>query len=327
MISPAAQAVAASGSSKGAPLFVAANMDLVAKTGLDIDSWFVASHLSSGSDRLDLLVHYMRLTPPQHDPVVMAIASVLDSVSGKSVAEERDYKASETTLSTPSLYVQTPVGGLIGDASAMHATARLQGINIDLTHAHQGPLLANLGTRLVPLYGDINYEYALPSMKTSGSVVIDGKPYQVSGESWFDRQWWRVGPSFWTHKKWTWMGISLDNGLRISLWDNFEGDKEHAWATTLHPDGRHKIVAVEPLAEGATSIWKSAATGRRYPTHWVVSIPMLKARLRVEPFVREQEVGSPMGEHGYEGASSVVGQMEGEPETGHAIVELVGDWN
>ena len=94
-----------------------------------------------------------------------------------------------------------------------------------------------------------------------------------------------------------------------------------------HPDGRHGIVAVEPLAEGATSIWKSAATGRRYRTHWVVSIPMLKARLRVEPFVREQEVGSPMGEHRYEGASSVVGQMEGEPATGHAIVELVGDRN
>ena len=68
--------------------------------------------------------------------------------------------------------MQTPA--LIGDASAMHATARLQGINIDLIHAHQGPLLANLGTGLVPLYGDINYEYALPSMKTSGSVVIDG---------------------------------------------------------------------------------------------------------------------------------------------------------
>jgi len=43
-------------------------------------------------------------------------------------------------------------------------------------------------------------------------------------------------------------------------------DKEHAFATMLHPDGRHEIVAVEPLAEDATSIWTSAATGRRYPT-------------------------------------------------------------
>ncbi len=327
MIPPAAQAVAASGLNSGAPLFVAADLDLVAKTGVEMDSWFIVSHLTSGSNRLDLLVHYMRLTPPKSDPVVQAMASVLDHVSGKFVVEERNYKASETSFSTASLDVQTPVGGLSGDASAMHVTARLERIDINLTLAHQGPLLANLGTGLIPLYGEINYEYALPNMKTSGSVVVDGKPYQVAGASWFDRQWGRLGPAFWKHKKWTWLGISLDNGVHISLSDIIEGDKEHAFATTLHPDGRHEIVAVEPLAEGATNIWKSAATGHRYPTQWMISIPMLKARLRVEPFVREQEVVSPMGEHKYEGASSVAGQMEGEPVKGHAIVELVGDWN
>jgi predicted secreted hydrolase len=327
MIPPAAQAVAASGLNIGAPLFVAADLDLAAKTGVEMDSWFIVSHLTSGSNRLDLLVHYMRLTPPKSDPVVQAMASVLDHVSGKFVVEERNYKASETSFSTASLDVQTPVGGLSGDASAMHVTARLERIDINLTLAHQGPLLANLGTGLIPLYGEINYEYALPNMKTSGSVVVGGKPYQVAGASWFDRQWGRLGPAFWKHKKWTWLGISLDNGVHISLSDIIEGDKEHAFATTLHPDGRHEIVAVEPLAEGATNIWKSAATGHRYPTQWMISIPMLKARLRVEPFVREQEVVSPMGEHKYEGASSVAGQMEGEPVTGHAIVELVGDWN
>jgi predicted secreted hydrolase len=95
-----------------------------------------------------------------------------------------------------------------GDASAMHVTGRFQQINVDLTLAHQGPLLANLGTGILPFYGDINYEYALPNMKTSGSVVVDGKPYQVAGTSWFDRQWGQMGPSFWVHMKWTWMGIS-----------------------------------------------------------------------------------------------------------------------
>ena len=326
MIPPAAQAVAASRSTKGAPLFVAADLDLVAKTGVQMDSWFFVSHLTSGSDRLDLLIHYMRLTPPQGNPVVQAMASVLDSVGGKFVVEERNYQDSETTLSTASLNVQTPSGGLNGDASAMHVTACFQRININLTLAHQGPLLAALGTGIIPFYGDINYDYALPSMTTSGSVVVDGKSYQVAGTSWFDRQWGRMGPSF-LNKKWTWMGICLDNGIRITLSDIFEGDQEHAFATMLHPDGRHEIVDVEPLAKGSTSIWKSATTGRRYPTKWVVSIPMLKARLSVEPFVREQEIVSPIGEHKYEGASSVVGQMRGEPVTGHAIVELVGNWN
>jgi hypothetical protein len=327
MASPAVKANAASGSSKGAPLFVAADPDLVAKEGVAQDSWFVVSHLTSGNDRLDLLVHYIRLTPPS-GPVIQAMVSVLDPVSGKSIAEEKDYKASETTFSTTSLDVQTPVGGLSGHASAMHVTGRFQRINnVDLTLAQQGPLLANLGTGLLPFYGDINYEYALPSMKTTGSVVVDGKPYQVAGMSWFDRQWGQMAPSFWAHHQWSWMEISLDNGDCISLWDIIEGDKEHAFATMLHPDGRHEIVDIEPLAKDAASIWKSAATSHRYPTRWVVSIPMLKARLLVEPLVREQEVVSPIGIDKYEGASKVTGQMEGNPVTGHAVVELVGDWN
>jgi hypothetical protein len=325
MIPPAAQAVAASGSSKGAPLFVAADSDLVAKESVAQDSWFVISHLTSGSDRLDLLVHYIRLTPPQ-GPIIQAMVSVLDTVSGKSLSEEKDYKPSEATFSTASLDVQTPAGGLSGDASVMHVTGRFQRINVDLTLAHQGPLLANMGTGILPFYGDINYEYALPSMKTSGSVVVDGKRYQVDGVSWFDRQWGQMAPRFWAHMQWSWMGISLDNGDRISLWDIIDGDKEHAFATMLHPDGRHEIVDVEPLAQGATSIWTSAATGHRYPTHWVVSIPTLKARLRVEPLVREQEFVSPIGIHKYEGASKVAGEMQCEPATGHAVVELVGDW-
>jgi hypothetical protein len=53
---------------------------------------------------------------------------------------------------------------------------------------------------------------------------------------------------------------------------------------------------------------------------------MLKARLRVEPLVREQEVVSPIGIHKYEGASKVAGEIQGKPATGHAVVELVGDW-
>src|ERR1700687_4936958 len=88
MIPPAAQAVAVSASSKGAPLFVAADPDLVAKEGVAQDSWFVISHLTSGTNRLDLLVHYIRLTPPQANPMIQAMVSVLDPVSGRSLAEE-----------------------------------------------------------------------------------------------------------------------------------------------------------------------------------------------------------------------------------------------
>jgi len=50
-------------------------------------------------------------------------------------------------------------------------------------------------------------------------------------------------------------------------------------------------------------------------------------RLAVRRAAREKASFPALGEHRYEGASSVVGQMEGEPVRGHAMVELVGDWN
>jgi hypothetical protein len=43
--------------------------------------------------------------------------------------------------------------------------------------------------------------------------------------------------------------------------------------------------------------------------------------------VREQEVVSPIGVNKYEDASKVAGEMQGQLATGHAVVELVGDWN
>jgi hypothetical protein len=57
-------------------LFVAADPDLVAKEGVAQDSWFVISHLNSGSNRLDLLIHYIRLTPPQAEPIIQAMVFV-----------------------------------------------------------------------------------------------------------------------------------------------------------------------------------------------------------------------------------------------------------
>ncbi|MEH2411148.1 lipocalin family protein [Nostoc sp.] len=122
------------------------------------------------------------------------------------------------------------------------------------------------------------------------------------------------------------MSISLDNGDRISLWDILDNGKEQAFATVLHPNGRHELVDIEPLAKDATNIWTSEATDHRYPTRWSVSIPALKARIEVEPRMREQEVVSLIEAHKYEGANTVFGEVLGKSVTGHAVVELVGNW-
>lgn len=39
------------------------------------------------------------------------------------------------------------------------------------------------------LLGDTQCEFALPSMRTSGTLTLNGKTQKISGESWLDRQW------------------------------------------------------------------------------------------------------------------------------------------
>jgi predicted secreted hydrolase len=309
----------------GAPLLVSPTRDLAAKGALGQDSWFLISHLESGDKTLDLMVHFIRLQPPGGDPFVQAIMSVLDPATGKSIAEERVYPAAQVTLAGDRLNVGTPAGSMTGTAENMLVTGKFARVSVDLRARHSGPMLANLGNGVLPFFGDINYEYALPSMATSGSVVIDGRAYQVTGTSWFDRQWGNMAPSFWGAHRWTWLGISLDNGDRISLWDILHEGRTRTFATVLHPNGGQEVVDVAPLAKGASRIWKSPS-GKSYPTRWKVSIPQLGATFDVEPLVIEQESTSPVGAHKYEGASRITGTVRDKPVRGHAVVEMVGAW-
>ena len=119
----------------------------------------------------------------------------------------------------------------------------------------------------------------------------------------------------------------LDNGDRISVWDVIENGRQHAFATLVHPDGGHEIVAVDPTEQGASRPWTSPQTGHVYPSVWDVTIPQLDGRLLLATEVAEQEFVSPSGAHKYEASSPVTGTLHGEQVTGTAMIELVGDWN
>lgn len=326
MPSAAAQSEAASTVGVGVPLLVSGDADLVAKDGTEQDSWFLICHLDSERGVLDLMIHYIRITPPEGEPFVQAIGTVLDPVTNAYYADELVYPTDACTFSRESYDVRTPNGGMSGDSSAMRVTADFPHLVADLTLRQDGPMLANLGTGLLPFYGDINYEYSFPTMSTSGTVTVAGQTYPVTGSSWFDRQWGRHSARFWTDRKWTWFGITLDNGDRISLWDYLDSGREHAFATVLHPNGLHEVVDVEPLGSGSSNLWTSEQSGHTYPTRWDVSIPVLDGRLVIEPLITEQEVVSPITSHKYEGASTVSGEIRGTAVTGRAVAELVGSW-
>ena len=88
---------------------------------------------------------------------------------------------------------------------------------------------------------EVFHQYSLPNMKTTGTIELNGVTYQVSGDSWVDRQWQQEGESrdiVNTKWNWIWMDINLDNGDVISLWDmhNITRNFNNAWGTIMHPD-------------------------------------------------------------------------------------------
>jgi hypothetical protein len=74
MVPPAAQGVAASSSNKARRVRRCRSGSGRQGGCGALDWWFVISHLTSGSNRLGLLVHYPRLTPPQAEPIQVIVS-------------------------------------------------------------------------------------------------------------------------------------------------------------------------------------------------------------------------------------------------------------
>lgn len=268
------------------PMFIDPIADLKPQSGALADSWFVCSNLTSGDHEFGLLIHYLK-DPFSGSPTV----AITDVTDGKYILDE---SGSGKVTATPDGFA------VVGDNlrwSANESTMRIQaslrsGDSFDLTTRRVGPVLPYNGTGYFPLFDSDSptWEYAFPVMETSGTVTIGEKTYSVSGNSWFDRQWFasmkaslRDGQAYWT-----WISLKLSNGEIVTVWDAV-GKRERAWATILHPDGTVVIADVEPLTKHMSGIWTSSKSGVRWPSKWTVVIPGTQARLTVTSTAEGQE--------------------------------------
>ena len=172
------------------------------------------------------------------------------------------------------------------------------------------------------------HQYSKPKIRPSGTLSIHGQTYPISGEAWFDRQWQQApGPVNDGDLHWAWMDLNLNCGDKLSLW-SVEWPSKHvakAWATMQLPDGKQKVVSVEPFLDSSKSFWKSPVSGQNYPVDCRVVIPALDAELQVTPQPIEQEIAS---EHisKYEAASEITGTYKGKPTSGFSYIEYVGNF-
>ncbi len=170
------------------------------------------------------------------------------------------------------------------------------------------------------VYGGYTYYYSREHMKTSGTITIGDSTYNVTGTTWFDRQYGDLYQSI--IKGWQWFAIELDDNIQIMVYD-FLGkysDVER-YASITDKDGNTKDYGPKEFTVEELGSWKSPNTGCQYSSGWQIEIDTFN--LIIEPLVKDQELRA---EHDYwagpeywEGTASVKGTNKGR-----AYVELNG---
>ncbi|MGH9176891.1 MAG: lipocalin family protein, partial [Vicinamibacterales bacterium] len=205
--------------------------------------------------------------------------------------------------------------------------AQMEGYAIDLAlAATKPPVLHNeIGhVDFGPAGG--SYYYSRTRMEVSGTLSVDGRPLEVTGEAWFDHQWGNfisVGAG-----GWDWFAVQLTGGhdLTISLIRDDAGQIVMAYGTLVNPTGDQRHLEASEFEVTATGTWTSPASGATWPSGWTIALPDEDWSLTVTPSTADQELRTTLstGVTYWEGEVLVDGAIDGEPVDGLGYVELTG---
>ena len=288
------------------------------------DSIFIAGQVTGGDHGFGILVHL--LSQPATDTHRLAVV-VTDTTTGAIESHSVMLKAGDFTWDRDKLWIIAPGLTWSGDASCQKVTVTTDWGAIDIALEAQGPVLFYAGLGRFDLLGATQFQFALPQMRTTGTLTFDGRTMLVAGETWLDRQWGGL-PDLRVNR-WSWMNLAMPNGDKIAIWNARSADgtgSEDSWATILHPDGTHEIVPVEPLADTAERFHESTENDFAFPTKWTVTIASRDTRLEVVTTSVDQEIPG-LGTSIYEGAATFSGRYLGQDVVGRTYVEQLGNWS
>jgi predicted secreted hydrolase len=173
--------------------------------------------------------------------------------------------------------------------------------------------------------GRASHYYSATRLAANGTLTIDGKAKNVSGESWLDREWAsnQLTPE---QVGWDWFSLQFDDGTELMLYQmrtRGGGLDPHSSGTFVARDGttqhlRREDYQLTPLKE-----WTSKATGGRYPVAWRLVVPKLDVLMEIRtPLAAQELVLKPVVY--WEGLIDVAGKRAGTLVRGHGYMELTG---
>lgn len=207
----------------------------------------------------------------------------------------------------------------------------LDEVEFDLSFSQQGRPFFVFGTGIEPSatkqsLTENNYYFSYTRLAASGTVTINGEPFEVTGTTWMDHEYGFFGDGSSEGRiRWLLQDMQLDNGYSISNAGIIgEGYKPEIDVTvdsyaTIQDDAGH-IYYVQTKVTPVGELWVSPVTGRGYAQQFHVEIPSFKGDFIVTTRVPDQEFALPDAPV-YEGTADVDGTILGERVSGDAWIE------
>jgi len=169
-------------------------------------------------------------------------------------------------------------------------------------------------------FGGFTYYYSRVHMKTTGTIKKGNETFEVSGTTWFDRQYGDLYQAI--VQGWQWFAIELDDNRQIMLYDILGKTAEvEKTGSITDAQGNTRLLSRHEFDVKILGKWKSPHTGCTYPSGWEVTVDDMK--LIIMPQVKDQELhvkhGFWAGPEYWEGTNTVSGD-----DNGRAYVELNG---
>jgi predicted secreted hydrolase len=160
--------------------------------------------------------------------------------------------------------------------------------------------------------GQASYYFSQPYFKAAGSITIDDKPAEVTGQAWMDRE-WSSQPLASDQTGWDWFSLHLNENEKLMLFRlrQADGNNYHSGNWILS-DRKPEQIASADIAMTPTTF--TQLEGRKIPTAWRVAIPRLSLSIECSPLNAKSWMGTSFpyweGPISFKGSHSGFGYLE-----------------
>lgn len=290
--------------------------------------WWYYSGIMEDENNNDYGFHFVifQVTNPETgDAGYMSHASVFDVTAEH---REQSVRFGVGAQAQPQTGFEFSVGDwtLSGDDGTHSFAATTDTFAFDLTVEATKPAVLHNETGYLEALNGWTYYYSWTNMDLNGTLTVDGRELDVTGEAWMDHQWGDFVVSGYP-SGWQWFAVSMDNNYELMVAEARESDGQViTYSTLVDPSGATTHVDGEDVTIEVLDTWTSPHTGGEYPAGWRITIPAHELSMTLMPLLDDQEftLAFPPNTIYWEGLTETDITFGGRPVDGSAYVELVG---